>query len=135
MNHYAALDVSLRSIHICVMDENGSIKAEGQTPSEVEDIIEFINSLDVEVNSIGFEAGTLTQCLSDDLQSAGFDVICMEAGQLKAALSTTCNEEERDARKRSRNYLSRELVTLAATAESYAFARKSYPKLVPLLIR
>ena len=60
MNYYAALDVSLRSIHICVMDEKGSIKAEGQTPSEVEDVMEFLGNLAVEITSVGFEAGTLT---------------------------------------------------------------------------
>ncbi len=29
MNYYAALDVSLRSVHLCVMDEAGEIQAEG----------------------------------------------------------------------------------------------------------
>ena len=84
MNYYAALDVSLRSIHICVMDEKGSIKAEGQTPSEVEDVMEFLGNLAVEITSVGFEAGTLTQYLTYGLQSAGFDVVCMEARQVKA---------------------------------------------------
>ena len=38
MNYYAALDVSLRSVHLCVMDEKGEIQAEGQTDSEPQDI-------------------------------------------------------------------------------------------------
>jgi hypothetical protein len=29
MNYHAALDVSLRSVLLCVMDEEGDIKAEG----------------------------------------------------------------------------------------------------------
>ena len=98
MNHYAALDVSLRSIHICVMDEKGSIKAEGQTPSEVEDVMDFLGSLDVEITSVGFEAGTLTQYLTYGLQSAGFDVVCMEARQVKAALSANSQKNSTSSR-------------------------------------
>ena len=99
MNYYAALDVSLRSIHICVMDEKGSISAESQTSSEVEDVVDFLRSLDVEITSIGFEAGTLTQYLTYGLQAADCDVVCMEARQVKAALSAMRNKTDRnDAR-------------------------------------
>ena len=99
MNYYAALDVSLRSIHICVMDEKGSINAEGQTPSEVEDVVDFLRGLDVEITSIGFEAGTLTQYLAYGLQAADYDVVCMEARQVKAALSAMRNKTDKnDAR-------------------------------------
>jgi transposase len=99
MNYYSALDVSLRSIHICVMDEKGSIKAEGQTLSEVEDVIAFLRNLDVEITSVGFEAGTLTQYLTYGLQAADYDVVCMEARQVKAALSAMRNKTDKnDAR-------------------------------------
>ena len=30
MNYYAALDVSLRSVHLCIVDQNGEIQAEGR---------------------------------------------------------------------------------------------------------
>jgi transposase len=99
MNHYAALDVSLRSIHICVIDERGEIQAEGQVPAEVEDVLDYLACLDVEITRIGFEAGTLTQYLTYGLQAAGFDVVCMEARQVKAALSAMRNKTDKnDAR-------------------------------------
>lgn len=99
MNYYAALDVSLRSIHICVMDEKGSIEAEGRTLSEVEDVIDFLKGVGAEITRIGFEAGTLTQYLSYGLQAVGFDVVCMEARQVKAALSAMRNKTDKnDAR-------------------------------------
>jgi transposase len=99
MNYYAALDVSLRSIHICVINQQGEIKAEGQVPSEVEDLLAYLGALDVEITSIGFEAGTLTQCLTYGLQAAGLDVVCMEARQVKAALSAMRNKTDKhDAR-------------------------------------
>jgi transposase len=99
MTHYAALDVSLRSVHICVIDTEGKIKAETKLPSEVEDIRAYLEGLDLTIAAVGFEAGTLTQYLSYGLTSAGYEVICMEARQVKAALSAMRNKTDKhDAR-------------------------------------
>ncbi len=99
MTHYAALDVSLRSVHVCVIDTEGKIKAEAKLPSEVEDILAYLTGLDLEIAAVGFEAGTLTQYLSYGLSTAGFEVICMEARQVKAALSAMRNKTDKhDAR-------------------------------------
>lgn len=56
MTHYAALDVSLRSVHVCVIDTEGKIKAETKLSSEVEDIRTYLNGLDLEIAAVGFEA-------------------------------------------------------------------------------
>jgi transposase len=99
MNYYAALDVSLRSVHLCVMDEAGEIQAEGQVDSEPEDIDAFLRKLDLEITAVGLEAGTLTQYLTYGLQTAGYPVVCMEARQVKAALSAMRNKTDKnDAR-------------------------------------
>jgi transposase len=99
MTHYAALDVSLRSVHICVIDTDGKIKAETKLPSEVEDILAYLGSLGLEIAAVGFEAGTLTQYLSYGLTAAGYEVICMEARQVKAVLSAMRNKTDKhDAR-------------------------------------
>ena len=99
MNYYAALDVSLRSVNICIIDDHGKIKAEAKLDSEVEDIAGYLQSLDYPVSRIGLEAGTLTQYLTYGLQSAGFEVICMESRQVKAALSAMRNKTDKnDAR-------------------------------------
>ena len=99
MTYYAGLDVSLRSTHICVIDDDGELLAESKTDSEVADINAFLDDLDVEITEVGLEAGTLTQCLTYGLQSAGFEVVCMEARQVKAALSAMRNKTDKnDAR-------------------------------------
>jgi transposase len=99
MTYYAGLDVSLRSTHICVIDDEGELLAEGKTDSEVADIIEFIDELNVEIAGVGLEAGTLTQYLTYGLQFAGYEVACMEARQVKAALSAMRNKTDKnDAR-------------------------------------
>ena len=88
MNYYAALDVSLRSVHLCVVDDEGELISEAKLSSEVTDIIACLDSLDLEISVVGLEAGTLAQYLTYGLQSAGYEVVCMEARQVKAALTT-----------------------------------------------
>jgi len=99
MNYYAALDVSLRTVNICVIDEQGEICVESKLASEVEDIVGYLNDLDLNIVSVGLEAGTLTQYLTYGLQAAGYEAVCMEARQVKAALSAMRNKtDKKDAR-------------------------------------
>ncbi len=99
MTYYAALDVSLRSVNVCVIDDQGEIKAEAKPASEVEDIVACLQGLDHEISAIGLEAGVLTQYLTYGLQAAGYEVVYMEARQVKAALSAMRNKTDKnDAR-------------------------------------
>jgi len=61
MTYYAALDVSLRSVNICVIDNQGEFVAETKLDSEVTDIIAYLDDLGLEFVSVGLEAGTLCQ--------------------------------------------------------------------------
>ncbi len=99
MTYYAALDVSLRSVNVCVIDDQGAIKAESKLDSEITDIVAWLDELEMEVASVGLEAGTLCQYLTYGLQAAGYEVVCMEARQVKAALSAMRNKTDKnDAR-------------------------------------
>ena len=99
MTYYAALDVSLRSVNLCVIDEEGEFVAETKLDSEITEIVAYLDNLDLEICSIGLEAGTLCQYLTYGLQAAGFEVVCMEARQVKAALSAMRNKTDKnDAR-------------------------------------
>ena len=99
MTYYAGLDVSLRSTNICVVDDQGDLVAEGKTDAEVADIVAFLDELDVEITEVGLEAGTLTQYLTYGLQFAGYNVVCMEARQVKSALCAMRNKTDKhDAR-------------------------------------
>jgi len=99
MNYHTALDVSLRSVSICIIDEDGVIRFEDKVVSEVEEIVACLKRFSPEIRSVGFEAGTLTQYLSYGLQAAGYEVICMEARQVSAALSAMRNKTDKnDAR-------------------------------------
>ena len=99
MTYYAGIDVSLRSVNICVVDDDGELVAETKLPSDVQEIVAYLDELEHSVDIVGLEAGTLAQYLTYGLQSAGFEVVCMEARQVKAALSAMRNKTDKhDAR-------------------------------------
>jgi len=99
MTHYVALDVSLRSVAICIVDDNGDITLEKSVNAEVEDIVQILRPFDGEIASVGLEAGVLTQYLTYGLQAAGYEVVCMESRQVNAALSAMRNKTDKnDAR-------------------------------------
>jgi len=99
MAYHTALDVSLRSVSICIIDDEGAIQFEGKAVSDVDEIIACLKGFSPDIRSVGFEAGTLSQYLSYGLQAAGYEVICMEARQVNAALSAMRNKTDKnDAR-------------------------------------
>ncbi len=99
MEYYAGLDVSLRSCAVCVVDGKGAIVCERELPCEIEEIAGCLTALAFPIERIGFESGTLSQHLFYGLTAEGFDVVCMEARQVSAALSAMRNKTDRnDAR-------------------------------------
>jgi len=99
MNYHTALDVSLRSVSICIIDDTGTILFEDKVISEIEIIVACLKRFSPEITSVGFEAGALTQYLTYGLQAAGYEVICLEARQVSAALSAMRNKTDKnDAR-------------------------------------
>src|SRR5207344_3616544 len=99
MTYYTGIDVSLRSVSICVVDDKGEVCLEAKVAAEIDAIVERLRRFSSEVKSVGFEAGTLTQYLTYGLQAAGFEVICLEARQVSVTLAAMRNKTDRnDAR-------------------------------------
>ena len=99
MEYFAGIDVSLRSCAICIVDGKGKVLLERELPCEVSDIAEYLGTFPHPIDRIGFEAGTMSQHLFHGLKAKGFDVVCMEARQVNAALSAMRNKTDKnDAR-------------------------------------
>ena len=99
MSYFAGLDVSLRSISICVVDSDGRIVSEQSIPFEIDEVVAFLNSVGGLISAVGFEAGVMSQHLFYGLLDAGFKTVCMEARQVAAALSAMRNKTDKnDAR-------------------------------------
>lgn len=99
MDYFVGLDVSLRSCAFCIVDTKGTVLVERELPCEVADIAACLAGFPHPIERVGLEAGTMSQHLFFGLTEAGFDVICMEARQVNAALSAMRNKTDRnDAR-------------------------------------
>jgi transposase len=99
MEYYAGLDVSLRSCALCIVDGKGTVLFERELPCEVGDIAECLLEFPHPIERVGFEAGSMSQHLFFGLTAEGFDVVCMEARQVSAALSAMRNKTDKtDAR-------------------------------------
>ncbi|CAB3744657.1 hypothetical protein LMG27174_07222 [Paraburkholderia rhynchosiae] len=61
MTYYTGLDVSLRSVSICIVDGQGQVVYEMKVPAEVSAIAKALRSFSSDVSTVGFEAGTLTR--------------------------------------------------------------------------
>lgn len=99
MGYYVGLDVALRSVALCVVDGEGDIVLERALACEVDEITKCLVGFGHPVERIGFEAGTMSQTLFQGLKAAGYNVVCMEARHVSAALSAMRNKTDKnDAR-------------------------------------
>jgi transposase len=99
MKFFTGIDVSLRSVSICVVDEAGEVRYEAKVAAEVDVIVTALRRFSDDIRQVGFEAGALTQYLTYGLSAAGYEVVCMEARQVAASLAAMRNKTDRnDAR-------------------------------------
>ena len=99
MKYFTGIDVSLRFVSICIVDEAGIVQYETKVAAEVDPIVTSLRRFSSEIKQLGLEAGTLTQYLTYGLQQAGYEVICLEARQTAATLAAMRNKTDRnDAR-------------------------------------
>ncbi len=99
MDYFAGLDVSLRSFALCIVDNKGAIILERELACDVDEITNCSKGFAHLIVRAGFEAGTMSQHLFYGLTNNGFDVVCMEARQVSAALSAMRNKTDKnDAR-------------------------------------
>jgi transposase len=99
MEYFAGIDISLRSCALCIVDGKGIVLLERELPCEVSDIAACLGAFPNPIERVGFEAGTMSH-LFYGLKAEGFDVVCMEARQVNAALSAMRNKTDKnDARR------------------------------------
>lgn len=94
MTSFAGLDVSVRETAVCVIDQSGKVVVERKVPTEPDDIVALLRSIDGDYSRIGLEAGPLSQWLVNGLAEAGLPVVCVETRHMKALLEaqTSCCE-------------------------------------------
>jgi transposase len=99
MELFAALDVSLKTTSICLVDEDGNILAESTVASDPAAIAEFLSPHRRALARLGLEAGPLSAWLVDGLASHGLTATLLETRHVRAALSARIAKTDRnDAR-------------------------------------
>jgi transposase len=99
MEHFAALDVSVKDTSVCIVDDTGRIVREVKVASDPEALLTVLTSPLYRFKRIGLEAGPLSQWLFGALAEAGLPVICVETRHMRAVLQAQINKTDRnDAR-------------------------------------
>jgi transposase len=99
MNQYVGLDVSLKEVAICVINEEGAIEWEGTAPSEPDAIADWLLERDVHPEKVGLEIGGLARWLYSELKTRGLPAICIDPRRLRALTKTMPVKTDRnDAR-------------------------------------
>ncbi len=99
MHYYAGLDVGLKSTFICVVDSYGKQVHECEVASDAEVISRKLSSFNLAYAKVGLETGQLSIHLSKALRAKNLPLVCMDARQVAAALSTVVNKTDKnDAR-------------------------------------
>ncbi|WP_208764484.1 MULTISPECIES: hypothetical protein [Leisingera] len=87
MTHCVGLDVSVKSVSICVVDREGEVLARGETSSDPDPIASFISEHAAEPERIVHESGILAIWLIRELEKRGLPIICIDARLAHKALS------------------------------------------------
>ena len=99
MEHFAGLDVSVKEMSVCLVDDAGRIVREAKVASEPEALLAVLNNPSYRFGRIGLEAGPLSQWLYSALGEANLPVICVETRHMRAVLKAQINKTDRnDAR-------------------------------------
>lgn len=99
MKHYIGLDVSMKDTSICVVDEIGEVVYEGVEISDPEKLTAHIQALNLNVEKVALESGSISQWLVSNMQRLGLPAICVDARHIAAILSLNINKtDQNDAR-------------------------------------
>lgn len=99
MKVFVGLDVSLNTISVCIVDEDGKLVWQGKTLSEPADLIPVLLPYQDNIQLVGIEACPLSEWHYGALADSGFPVVCIETRHTQRFLSSRPNKTDRsDAR-------------------------------------
>lgn len=99
MRYYAGLDVSMKTVALCVEDQEGNIVFEKQVSTEPDDIAKALQPYADSLVSVGLESGSLCHWLTKSLINLGLPAICIDARYMAATLATQRSKTDKnDAR-------------------------------------
>lgn len=94
MKHFAGLDVSLREVSICVVDEDGKTVARGVAPADAAGVAGWLTNRSLKPDRIVHESGQLSIWLQRGLVDLGMPAICIDARKAHKSLSARLNKSD-----------------------------------------
>lgn len=99
MKYYVGLDVSCKTVSVCVLNEDGEVVKETTLATDPNVIHAFLLGTELVIDRIGLESGSMTHWLTKGLREHGYEVHPMEARKMAAILATIVNKTDKnDAR-------------------------------------
>jgi transposase len=99
MGYYVGLDVSLKSTHICVLDEERRVVWRGVSDTQIAMVAEHLARWGKQIVLVGLETGSLTPWLYHGLSDLGLPMVCMDARRASDALKARAEKTDKaDAR-------------------------------------
>lgn len=96
MKYYIGLDVSMKDTFVCTINSDGDIISEFVVPTDPEMIASQIKQLELNVELVGLESGSLSHWLTEELACEGLPVKCIDARHCAAFLSMKINKTDRN---------------------------------------
>ena len=94
MRYYAGLDVSLKEISICVIDQDGEIAMRGSAPADAEGVAGWFRTRSLQPETIVHESGQLSIWLQRGMVDIGLPAICIDARKAHKSLSARLNKSD-----------------------------------------
>ena len=94
MTYYAGLDVSLREISVCVIDDDGKIKARGTMPADPMAVASWFKNRSLCPKVIVHESGQLSIWLQRGFLELGLPAVCIDARRAHKSLSARINKSD-----------------------------------------
>lgn len=94
MTYYAGLDVSLKEISICVVDNDGEVVARGTAPADPAGVAGWLKNRSLDPKRIVHESGQLSIWLQRGMTELGLAAICIDARKAHKSLSARLNKSD-----------------------------------------
>ena len=95
MRKYAGLDVSLRTVSICVVNEDGAVVHRGTVATDPEALAQHFAENGIAPDRVVHESGQLSIWLQRGLVRCGLPAVCIDARLAHKALSARLNKSDR----------------------------------------
>ena len=94
MKHFAGLDVSLKEVSICIVDEDGKTVARDVAPADAAGVAGWLTNRLLRPDRIVHESGQLSIWLQRGMIDLGLPAICIDARKAHKSLSARLNKSD-----------------------------------------